>query len=243
MAETLARKGIENAKPIAKALAASSPPATRRTFRLMGARFLQLPDRRGRARLARRAEGRRHDTAPTGAAPDELRALPDRARLPRAAARLGSHRAGKDDRALHRDDPGGRSALAAGTRAAAGSRPSTRSCPRRRRPRRARGSRGKQQGRTVEIQRLIGRDPARGRRLPRARRAHDVARLRRAAGRRRHALRGDLRRLRRRHARARALRALEGASSTRSPPSPSASWTASRCSTSTTPRTRTPRRT
>ena len=60
-----------------------------------------------------------------------------------------------------------------------------------------------------------GRDPAPDRpgdprrdRLPGARRAHRLARLRRAPGRRRHAHRGDLRRLGRGGARARPLRAL-----------------------------------
>ena len=69
-------------------------------------------------------------------------------------------------------------------------------------------SRGKQQGRTIEIQRLIGRAMRARRRLPGARRAHALARLRRAAGRRRHALRRDLRRVRRGEARARPLRPL-----------------------------------
>ena len=58
-------------------------------------------------------------------------------------------------------------------------------------------ARGKQGGRTVEIQRLIGRAVRGGRRLRGARRAHRLSRLRRAAGRRRHPLRVDLRRLRR----------------------------------------------
>ena len=54
---------------------------------------------------------------------------------------------------------------------------------------------GKQTGRTSEIQRLIGRVPARRRRPGGARRAADHRRLRRAPGRRRHALRRDHRRL------------------------------------------------
>ena len=58
-------------------------------------------------------------------------------------------------------------------------------------------ARGKQSGRTQEIQRLIGRSLRAVVDLARARRAHDHARLRRAAGRRRHAHRGDHRRLRR----------------------------------------------
>ena len=54
---------------------------------------------------------------------------------------------------------------------------------------------GKQSGRTQEIQRLIGRSLRAGRRPGGARRAADHRRLRRAAGRRRHALRLDHRRL------------------------------------------------
>ena len=64
---------------------------------------------------------------------------------------------------------------------------------------------GRPDGRTVEIQRLIGRSLRGDRRLRGARRAHRLDRLRRAAGRRRHALRGDLRRLRRDASRARPL--------------------------------------
>ncbi len=73
-------------------------------------------------------------------------------------------------------------------------------------------SRGRADGRTVEIQRLIGpRAPLRVR-LRGARRAHALARLRRPAGGRRHALRVDHRRVDRRSPRPRPLRALEGAS-------------------------------
>ena len=102
-------------------------------------------------------------------------------------------------------------------------------------------------GRARQAGRPDRRDPAadraraaRRRRLPGARRAHRLPRLRRAAGRRRHALRRDHRRLRRRPARARPLRALEGADRLGRGASRSASSTASRSSTSTTPRTRTP---
>ena len=62
-------------------------------------------------------------------------------------------------------------------------------------------SKGRPDGRTVEIQRLIGRSLRGDRRLRGARRAHGLRRLRRAAGRRRHALRVDHRRLRRARAR------------------------------------------
>ena len=51
-------------------------------------------------------------------------------------------------------------------------------------------------GRSQEIQRLVGRSLRVGRRDGQARRAHGVARLRRHPGRRRHAHRGDHRRLR-----------------------------------------------
>ena len=90
---------------------------------------------------------------------------------------------------------------------------------------------------------------ARRRRLRGARRAHDLPRLRRAAGRRRHALRLDHRRLRRARARAASGWSREGAlervaaDAARSPPSRAGSSTARRCSTSTTPRTRPPRST
>ena len=56
---------------------------------------------------------------------------------------------------------------------------------------------GKQSGRTQEIQRLDRPQPPCGRRSCRTRRAHHPHRLRRAAGRRRNALRVDHRRLRR----------------------------------------------
>ena len=58
-------------------------------------------------------------------------------------------------------------------------------------------SKGKLDGRSVEIQRLIGRSLRGVDRLRGARRAHDLPRLRRADGRRRHALRLDHRRVRR----------------------------------------------
>ena len=85
--------------------------------------------------------------------------------------------------------------------------------------------------------------PARGHRSCRARRAHDPDRLRRAAGRRRHALRVDHRRVRRARRRDRAGAASAASSpasrcAISSPRCRSASSTACRCSTSTTPRTR-----
>ena len=102
---------------------------------------------------------------------------------------------------------------------------------------------GKQSGRTQEIQRLIGRSLRCGRRSRGARRAHDQDRLRRAAGRRRHALRVDHRRLRRRSP-TRSRGAASAVSSTASrcaissPRCRSAWSTARRCSISTTPRIR-----
>ena len=65
-------------------------------------------------------------------------------------------------------------------------------------------TRGRQDGRTVEIQRLIGRSLRGVIDFDGARRAHDLPRLRRAAGRRRHPLRLDHRRLRRARAGVRA---------------------------------------
>ena len=209
----------------------------------MGARFLQLPIDDGRAReLAELGGGGM--SAEDGRRPDELRPLDAASRLPRAAARLGARSPGEDEGALHGVDRGGRAALALrqGPRlddgrvlAAAG----VDGRPRRSARRRA----GRQGGRTIEIQRLIGRAIRAVTDFQRARRADDLARLRRAAGRRRHALRGDLRRVRRRAARARPLRPLARRSPARSPRSRSGSSTASRCSTSTTPRTRRPRST
>ena len=104
-------------------------------------------------------------------------------------------------------------------------------------------ARGKQGGRTVEIQRLIGRALRGVVDFRGARRADGLARLRRAAGRRRHALRCDLRRVRRRPAGARPVRALEGADGRDRARSRSGSSGVSRCSTSTTPRIRLPMRT
>ena len=100
-------------------------------------------------------------------------------------------------------------------------------------------------GRTHEIQRLIGRSLRAVTDLRGARRAHDLDRLRRHRGRRRHAHGVDHRRLRRpgpgRAPPARARRAhRQSAAPTRSPRSASAS-SAARCwSTSATPRTAPP---
>ena len=108
VAETLARKGIENAASrdgTYRFLTTGDP----KTFRAMGARFLQLPiddvEHVTLAELeaARMREGRR---------PNELRPLDVADRLPRAAARRGALVAGEDDRPLHGVDRGGRAALA-----------------------------------------------------------------------------------------------------------------------------------
>ena len=149
-----------------------------------------------------RADGRRAD---------QLRPLDARPGLPRAAARLGALVAGEDARALHGVDRGGRAALAPPLRPRLDDRRVLAAARVDRRAHRARGG-ARQAGRAD------GRDPAAdrpraagGRRLRGARRADGLARLRRAPGRRRHALRGDLRRVRRGAPRARPLRALEGA--------------------------------
>ena len=195
------------------------------------ARSSTSPSPSSRRRPHERDDGRR---------PDQLRPLDARCRLPRAAARLGALLAGEARRVLctasiQEGVPRwlynqGRGWITASTRCCRRP-PATAPTARRRAGSRA-GAR---------------RDPAadrplapRGRRLRGARRAHALARLRRAPGRRRHALRGDLRRVRRGPPRARPLRAQRRRSPARSPRSRSGSSTASRCSTSTTPRTRPP---
>ena len=97
------------------------------------------------------------------------------------------------------------------TAAAAGSPPNTACC--RARPTRAPSARRRaasSRGRTQEIQRLIGRSLRAVVDLAALGRAHHQARLRRAAGRRRHAHRGDHRRLRRAARRARLAAARRG---------------------------------
>ena len=111
------------------------------------------------------------------------------------------------------------------------------------------GERTQREARARQAGRPHGRDPAadrpraaRGRRLRGARRADALARLRRPPGRRRHALRGDLRRLRR------GARARSTASGSRKALAGLGRGglgrrrrRRARCSTSTTPRTRPPR--
>ena len=177
--------------------------------------------------------------------PPGRRAPPARADpgLARERARLRPLLAGQDARPLHGDGRGGRAPLAPPLRprlddgrvlAPAGL------------DRRACGPRGGE----GQAGRPHGRDPAADRpgaslglRLQRARRADALARLRRDPGRRRHALRGDLGRLRGRAPRARPLRALEGAPGTDRGGLGRRRRGSSRCSTSTTPRTPPPRRT
>ena len=109
-------------------------------------------------------------------------------------------------------------------------------------------SKGRPDGRTVEIQRLIGRSLRGVVDFAGARRAHDLRRLRRPDRRRRHPLRLDHRRLRR--ARAGAPPLLEEGKLASVAAHRDGRGrvvrrrrTASRCSTSTTPRTRPPRST
>ena len=160
------------------------------------------------------------------------------ARLPRAAARLGPLRAGTHGRPLHGDGRGGDPALAArqGPRLDDGG---VLAAPRLDRRADAAGRLARPPGRPD------GRDPAADRegapqrlRLQGARRADALARLRRAPGRRRHALRRDHGRLRRRVPRARPLRPHEGAALVGRRRLGRRRRTASRCSTSTTSRTR-----
>ena len=178
-----------------------------------------------------RNDGRRPDRAPAGHR---------RSRVPRAAARRRPLVAGQDARPLHGVDPGRRAALAVPL----GPRLDDRrvlAAPR------VDGRANRPRGGAREAGRPHGRDPAadrpgaaRHRRLPGARRADGLPRLRRAAGGRRHALRRDHRRVRRRLARARPVRALEGADGVGRRCLRRRRRGRRRCSTSTTRRTRTP---
>ena len=155
VAETLARKGVENERGREggyRFLTTGDPEA----FRELGRRFLQLPVRDVEHVTVATLEGRRmseRGRPQAGPAPRDL----VRAGLPREPARLGRHHAGADEGALHGNGRGGRprwlrdqgrgwitaeySLLPAST----GERVQREA------------ARGKQQGRTVEIQRLIGR--------------------------------------------------------------------------------------
>ena len=198
VAETLAAKGWRERGRDARAryrfLTTGDPAA----FRELGERFLQLPLGRGHPGHGRRArtggcvsrgDGRRADAAPPASSADP--AFLD------AAARDGALVAGHDPRPLHRERDRERAPLAPPQRPRLGDRRVLAASRLDRRAHRARGG-ARQPGRPH------GRDPAPDRpldprrdRLPGTRRAHRPPRLRRAPGRRRHALRGDLRRLRR----------------------------------------------
>ena len=155
VAETLARKGIENdpAREGDYRFLTTGDPAL---FRALGERFLQLPlGEVEHVTLAELAGGRRMRAEAAAGRASPAR---DRTRLPRAAARLGALVAAARRGALHGVARGGRAALAR--------RPGPRLADRRvlapsrldRRADAARGARRAPAGRrTVEIQRLIGR--------------------------------------------------------------------------------------
>ena len=154
-------------------------------------------DRGGRARRDRHAGGGRHEERRAAAGRPAAHARPDPG-LRRAGERLGALLAGEDARALHGDRRGGCAALAAALRPRLDDGRVLAPARVDRRADAARGVAG-------EAGRPHDRDPAADRpraplgvRLPGARRAHALARLRRAPGRRRHPLRRDLRRVRRR---------------------------------------------
>ena len=131
-----------------------------------------------------------------GREPDELRPRRVHPRLHRVRRGVGARRVRADARAVHRVGRGTRAAVDARDGQGLGHRASTRCSPGR--PpsaATARRRRGKQSGRTQEIQRLIGRSLRAVTDLPHDGRGADHRRLRRAAGRRRHAHRVDLRRL------------------------------------------------
>ena len=116
VAETLARKRIEN-DPAREGRYRFLTTGDTEIFREMGARFLQLPIGEVEHVELRELETRRHEGGPPhGRAP----AADDRARLPRAAARLRAVVAGQDEGALHGDDRGRHPALASQPGHAAG---------------------------------------------------------------------------------------------------------------------------
>ena len=171
------------------------------SFRALGTRFLQMPLERGRPRRARRG-GCRHERddpqaqlrphARTSSGPTTIE--PGFVRTATGSALISI---GRDARDLHRVGTGERPALAGRRRPRLGDG-RVRHAPRlHRRAQAARHLEG-------PARRPLGRDPAPDRplaarrgRLRGARRAHDLHRLRRAPGRRRHALRLDHRRPRR----------------------------------------------
>ena len=234
------------------ATTASSPPATRRSSGGSGTRFLQLPiGAVEHVDLERRADGAGGGVSETGPATTGARAgRPARgdasARLHAQRHRLGADRGGRHARDLHRERRGVRAALDGGPGPRLDHR-RVRDAPRVDGRAEARDvSRGRPDGRTVEIQRLIGRSLRGVIDFEAPRRAHGLDRLRRARGRRRHALRRDHRRLR--GARAGAPPARGGGRARRGPAERVGGGRVvrrrrrrARCSTSTTPRTRAPR--
>ena len=116
-AETLARKGIENDAGARGDVSLPDDGGSRALPR-DGTPLPPAPDRVGRARRGRDPPRQWHEAR--RATPRPAPRPRHRAGLPRAAARLRPLRAGEDDRALHRDGRGGRSALAREERAGAG---------------------------------------------------------------------------------------------------------------------------
>ena len=221
-------------------------------------RVVPLPDDRRRrissARWARGSSSCRSTRSSTSTSPtwsgsphEERRpqrptaaAVRDRPRLPRAAARLRARRPGEDEGAVHGVGGGARAPLAHGPgeglddgRVLAAARVDRRAHG----PRGALGPPAGPHGGDPEAHRTRR---TRRRRLRGARRAHALARLRRAPGGRRDALRRDQRRLGGGPSRARPLRAVEGAAGRGGGGLGGHRRRASRCSTSTTPRTRRP---
>ena len=133
-----------------------------------------------------------------GREPDDLRPITFTRDFTEFAAGLGARRVRPDPRAVHRVGRGAGAAVAARQGPGLGHRrvlDAARARPPERIDREA--AQGKQSGRTQEIQRLIGRSLRAVTDLDDDGRGADHRRLRRAAGRRRHAHRVDLRRLRR----------------------------------------------
>ena len=164
-------------------------------------------------------------------------------RYTQARRRLGADRGGRHARAVHGQRRGGRAAVPQGQGAGLAHRRIRHAAARDQHAHAARGRRGQAVGAHAGDPAADRPQPARRRRSRSARRAHDQDRLRRAAGRRRHALRVDHRRVRRGRRRGRVVPARAASS----PASRCAIMVAAvsvgivdgvPCSTSTTPRTR-----
>ena len=141
-----------------RARTASSPPATRVSFRAVGARFLQLPIAERRARGARRARSApRHDAGRTGAGPTSCgRSSSTRTSWSSRTAPSSSRRARRACSAPPRSRRACRAGSAARARGWLTAEYSLLPASTGERTQRE-AARGKQGGRTVEIQRLIGR--------------------------------------------------------------------------------------